>query len=277
MIISEYKPINFTYYNPCTSLFKASKSDRERITVYLCNNSENCDAYKRGKCIMLNGFGHRCPYGKIERREGYTKAARKCGELVNTMRAKYSDVEYALKSLSFVCNIADYVFLNLPYLDNYQNPFRPKDFFACGDDVIQRDNFTPELVVELIKYKPYALFGGEIKSYQNEHIPKFCSQLKRHMPDMYKKVRDIYPAIEERIENIDYTDKRAKVMTLLPGKVKLSTNILEWDGKVIRGKGNQIIFWRLKDEDLIIVPTKDTVVTIYDNGTVTDETELIDE
>lgn len=29
IIIGDYKAINFTYYNPRTSLFKAGKSDRE--------------------------------------------------------------------------------------------------------------------------------------------------------------------------------------------------------------------------------------------------------
>lgn len=28
--MQEYKPINLTYYNPCTSIFKSGKSDRER-------------------------------------------------------------------------------------------------------------------------------------------------------------------------------------------------------------------------------------------------------
>ena len=83
-VIEDYKPINFTYYNPRTSLFKAGKSDRERTTVYFCNNVESCDAYKRGKCVMLNGlYSHSCPYGKIERQEGYTKAARSCGVLIS--------------------------------------------------------------------------------------------------------------------------------------------------------------------------------------------------
>lgn len=38
--INNYVPINFTYYDPRNSLFKAGKSDREEITLYMCNNSK---------------------------------------------------------------------------------------------------------------------------------------------------------------------------------------------------------------------------------------------
>ncbi|EGC75578.1 hypothetical protein HMPREF0490_00777 [Lachnospiraceae bacterium 6_1_37FAA] len=140
--------------------------------------------------------------------------------------------------------------------------------------MIKKDDFTPEFVVELIKYKPYALMGGVISSYQKEYVPKFCDKLKRFMPNMYKNVYEIYPEIEQIVENIDYIGKRAKLITLLPGEVKLSTDVLEWDGELLHGKGKQISFWKLDDEEVTIVPNKNTMVTIYDNSTVTEETEF---
>lgn len=274
--IRDYKAINFTYYNPRTSIFKSGKSDRERVSVYKCINCENCNAYKKKRCVMLNGlWGHDCPYGVIERKEGFTKAASKCGDLVRKYKEKYDNVGYALKTLNFVCEIGDYVYLGLPHLNGYNNPIRNNDFFI-DDDMIKKEDFTPEFVVELIKYKPYALMGGVITSYRKEYIPKFCDQLKRLMPDMYEKVCVIYPEIEQIVENIDYIGKMAKLITLLPGKVKLSTDILEWDGELLHGKGKQISFWKLDDEKVIIIPNKNTMVTIYDNSTVTEETEFIE-
>lgn len=213
--IEEYKAINFTYYNPYNSVFNAGKSDRERVTIYFCKNLENCDAYKREKCVMQNGFGHRCPYGKVERKEGFTKAARKCGELIRNMQSKYGEIAYATKDLRFVCYIGDYVYLNLPHLINYSNSIRDNKFFI-DNDIIRRENFTPEFLVELIKYQPRALMGGVISSYQKEDMPKFCTQLKRYVPDMYENVKKIYPEIESLIENVNYVGKRAKLITLLP-------------------------------------------------------------
>lgn len=274
--IEEYKPINLTYYNPCTSIFKAGKSDREKVTLYRCCKSETCNAFKNKKCIMLNGiWGHACPYGKSVHQEGYTKEARKCGVLVSEYRNKYSDVEYALKALSAVCKINDYVYAALPHLKNYVNPIRQNDFFIC-DDLIKIENFTPEFIVELIKFKPYAIFGGEIKTYQKKDVPKFCYQLKRNIPDLYQQVVEVYPEIKNLIENIDYVGKKAKVKTLLPGVVKLSSDILKWDGDVLKAKGEQISWWELHDEEVTIIPDEHTVVEICNNDTVTDETVLID-
>lgn len=275
--MSNFEPINLTYYNPCDSLFKAGKSDRERVTLYTCCNKDNCDAYKRGKCIMMNGlWGQQCPYGQKRTETGFTKAARNCGKLISTYTEKYGSVKYSKKDLRFVCNIGDYVFLNLGHLVNYVNSIRERDFFV-GEYMIKKSDFTPEFVVELIKYKPLAMFGGEIKSYQKEDVPRFCTQLKRYMPEMYESVKAIYPEIDRYIKDINYVGKNAKVKTLLPGKIKLCTDVVEWDGKVIHAKGKQISFWSLGNEDVTIVPNDDTYAKIVDNATVTDETEFRDE
>lgn len=274
--IEEYKPIHLTYYNPCTSIFKAGKSDREKVTLYRCCKSETCNAFKNKKCIMLNGiWGHACPYGKSVHQEGYTKAARKCGELIRKYRENYGEVEYKLKMLNGLCRINDYVYTGLPHLQNYVNSIRPKEFFTY-EDLIKIEDFTPEFIVELIKFRPYAMFGGEIESYQKKDVPQFCNQLKRNVPELYKQVFEIYPEIENSIEDIDYSGKKAKVKTLLPGIVKLSTGILQWDGNVLKAKGKQISFWGLKDEEVTIAPDDETVVEICDNETVTDGTELVD-
>lgn len=275
--MSNYEPINLTYYDPRNSFFKAGKSDREKVSLYTCCNKNNCDAYKRKKCVMLNGlWGHQCPYGKINRREGYTKAAKNCGKLVGEYKQRYGDVAYAVSSLGFICNIGDYVFLNLPHLDNYVNPIRNNEFFV-SEDMIKKEYFTPEFVVELIKFRPRAVFGGEITSYQKEEIPKFCTQLKRYMLDMYKKVMSIFPEIENLVNNIDYSGKYAKVKTLLPGKVALGIHTLKWDGDKILAKGKQQTSWGLTDEEIVITPNDNTYVKIIDNSTVTDETEFRDE
>lgn len=83
----------------------------------------------------------------------------------------------------------------------------------------------------------------------------------------------------EESGQVDNNDKGefAKVLTLLPGKVKLSTKILEWDGSVIRAEGNQLMFWGLSNEPVAITPNENTYVQIVDNTIVTDDTEFKDE
>ena len=119
------------------------------------------------------------------------------------------------------------------------------------------------------------MLDGEIASHRDKLIAKFCDQLKRVMPDMYRRVYEIYPKIESIAAKADYTGKTAKLMSLLPGKVKLSTDIFEWDGKSLHGKGKQLSYnWRLNDEEVTIIPNENTMVTICDNSTVTEETEF---
>lgn len=152
--ISNYISINFTYYNPRNSLFKAGKSDRERVTVYTCNNSKSCDACKRNKCVMMNGlYSRSCPYGQIKREEGYTKAARRCGELIQKRKNEYGNVEVFKKALKFVCYIGDYVYLPLSYLIKYSNSIRENSFLKENGDIIRKEDFTPEFIVELLKFR----------------------------------------------------------------------------------------------------------------------------
>lgn len=58
--------------------------------------------------------------------------------------------------------------------------------------------------------------------------------------------------------------------------MKLSSDILDWDGDVLKAKGKQISWWGMHDEEVVIIPDDNTVVKICDNETVTDDTVLID-
>ena len=50
-----------------------------------------------------------------------------------------------------------------------------------------------------------------------------------------------------------------------------------WVGSVIWTKGDQLTFWGLSKETVIITPDESTYVQIVDNATVTDDTEFKDE
>ena len=70
--------------------------------------------------------------------------------------------------MKFLCYIGDYLFLPLPHLINYSNSIRNKNFFKGNGDTIKKVNFSAEFVVKLIKYRPEALMGSEIVSYQKK-------------------------------------------------------------------------------------------------------------
>lgn len=267
-IIGDYKPICFTYYDPnyYQGMADYYSHEKDRVFVYKCNNCDNCDAYKRKRCVMLNKSEYKCPHCEIEKNESFDES------LIRKYRERYGDIEDALKPLDFVCRIADCVYIGVPYY-LYNNTIYYDNF--VDEKIIKETSFTPEFIVELIKYVPCELLDGEIASHRDKLIAKFCDQLKRVMPDMYRRVYEIYPKIESIAAKADYTGKTAKLMSLLPGKVKLSTDIFEWDGKSLHGKGKQFSYnWRLNDEEVTIIPNENTMVTICDNSTVTEETEF---
>ena len=231
--------INFSYYNPKNMNFiKAGKNDREFVRVYSCSNKESCSLYKNGYCAMLDGlFGQPCPYGKVDYREGFTKAARKCGELIAKTKAMYPDKAYALKTPKRIGIVGDYFYTHLPYLYETRTSFKPLDSDiwsakrAANQRLINLKYFTPETIVELIKFKPFPWFGSDpIKDYQEKYIPEFCFQLKKYYPDMFEKVKAIYPKIEE-IADVSFVGKKAKLSTLKNGRVRMNSDTFEWDGK----------------------------------------------
>ena len=275
------KPINFTHFNPASpSIFKTDRNERERVTVYFCENSEHCDAYKNKKCLMLAGlYGSRCPYGSIHREEGFTKMAKNCGQLIANYKKKYGDVAYQLKALNTICNIGDYIYVPLAYASSCKTPIRDREFFVVSDSsffVMKKSDFTPEFVVELLQYTPRAWMGGTITQYQEKELPQFAFQLNRNMPEMYQKVLEIYPEIEGYLNQITCVGKIAKVQTLLPGTVKLGSVLWDWNGKTLSTAAKGVIFMpsskNITDEIISFEPGENVLVEIVNNGTVSEDT-----
>ena len=270
-----YEVVNFTYYDPQNSLFKSSKSDRARYTIYQCCNKENCGAFMRGKCFMLNGLGGKpCPYGRRSGETGYTPRARGYYSFLRDAKEKYGEHAYKLSHLSSPCVIGEYVHIALPYLKNYVNPISEE---LISEALIEKGKFDIDFVVRLVKFRPRAIMGGEITSYQREDVPKFLLQLKRNFPDLYTELLVRESWVKDKVESVSYKDKHALVKTLLPSRVKLSTNVLKWDGAVLTAQGKDISFWGLSDEKIIIDPTDKTFVQILEDDSVTDDTVFRDE
>lgn len=279
--------INIIYHNPlvCNPFVKASKSDRENVTYFRCSNKENCDLYKNKTCIMLQGLFANvpCPYGTTEYTEGYTKAARRCGELIAKVKADFPDAIYALRVPCRIGFVGDYFYHGLPWLDDTPYPFKDKESDFWGKSKSGRISgglmavkyFTPETIVELIKFKPYPWFGYEpIRAYSSKYIPEFCSQLKRYFPDMFEKVKAIYPEIEQ-VADISFVGKKAKLKTLKAGKVLVDSNhTFEWDGqKLIYVSSKYNPPCNLKGK-FYVEPDADVIVEILDDNTVDENTEF---
>lgn len=273
--MSDYKKILFTYFDPNNSFWKTTQKDQARYSIYYCCNSGYCDAYKNGCCVLRNGIGSgKCPYGKIITNSGPTKRAKSCYEFIEDAKKENEDIISAhLTNYDGLGEIGDYIYLNLSFLDNYVNPIA-EELEIVRERFLPKESFTPETIVRILKYRPQALFGGVITSYEKENLPKFVMSLQRNYPDLYKKVFELYPDVAQYVIPEFYIGKKAFVKTLSPGRVKVGIHYWDWDGTQLNGTGKEVNT-DFKDEKVTVIPTDKTVAVICEEKTVNDKTKFV--
>lgn len=284
--------INVTYYDLARSLFKTSSSDREYVSLFECD-CPSCEAHKNNTCIMLNdSVICTCPYGRRRKIFGFTKSAHKCGELINKYKTEHSNLCYALSGVKRIEYIGDeYIFLNLPFLTHEDRYHSSQDsdweylksiYIEIHNKIIngvliKKEDFTPEFIRRLIDFRPVTLFyNSVISDYYDKYIPKFCYELKKYFPKLFKETAKIKPEIEELSNKVSFIGQKAKLKTLNPGKVKINGHIVDWNGKSIISSTDIIIpFAGLGKSKIIIRPEDNSIVTIIDDNTVKDNTEFV--
>lgn len=136
---------------------------------------------------------------------------------------------------------------------------------------IKKTEFTVELIRELIDYKPVTVFDRkEITDFQEKSLPSFLRHLSIFDKNLYEEA--VKGTRFER-EEVNYKNLKAKLSTLKPGLVgyRLDISIEEfyWDGELLTRKQ------RTKDNSEVIVrPCEEVMVQIFDNNTVTKDTEF---
>lgn len=267
-----YKPFYMTIYDPANSAFKTKKTEPASYTVYYCRDCEGCEALKRGQCAMRLGNWGVCPCGKKQTSQGYSQKAKKYYDFLAKAKEQYADI-YVGNTKNYLSAIDDvvdvgggYVFLPLPHLNNYVNPI-DEELGIVKEHFIPKANFTVETIKRLMEFRPRALFGGEIKGYQQE-LPKFLLKLRNYSQELFGQFMEAYPEYKTMVADIDYVGKKALVTSLLPGMVKLGQIEAQWDGKFIKTKLSDQFGSRYGDGDVTITPERNTVVEILDNATV---------
>ena len=290
--------INITYFDPSNSIFKVDKNEREYVILYKCKCKDKCEAYKNGSCCLLNaeGWGYYCycPNGERQKIEGYTKYAKRYGDLLRKYKNEYKELCYKLHEIKHVQKLADYWYLNLPWLDckhysnfKYDDPQEIRDYHTSMADyfkskiidkeLIKDEDFNVEFLQRLLDFNPITFMNTNLyKEFHEKYIPKFLYDLRKYYPEKYELIYNIRPEIEDKVNKVTFIGKFAKLNTLNPGKVKVSIYILNWDGKNIISTAKQLSMWgKLNSAIITITPADDTVVEIVDNNTVNDNTEFV--
>lgn len=268
-----YTPIYKFLFDSSNSIFKSDKTRPAYVKILYCNQCNNCEAYKAGKCIEINNVcSNHCPFYKQYYYEGVTRRSKSYFTFLNSARQVFaisSDIItrrlYRLNNTSPVGD-GSYIYLHLDHLDNYVNPIC-KELEIVRGNFIPTQNFTPEVVQKLLEYRPQALFGGEITTYRESNLPQFVRDLRVYFPDLYNQVvkNTSYADIEHRI---DFKGKKAILKTLKPGKVKFNYKTWEWNGEKLCIKGKAFDTTLEEDELIELTPKENTVVEIIDNDTV---------
>lgn len=276
--------VNASIYRPDRSPFKGSGRDKAECTVLDCSNSENCGLYARGECSLLAPLLsiQRCPYGKLKTETGFTKRARAYYTWVTEREEKYKGKINKLKwNKSIMTEIGDYVFLPYSHITmNEAIPFKAHGgFMSNGNCFLLKEHFTIENIISICEFKPRALIGGEIKTYQKEEVPKFILHLSEQMPDVFKKLCKKYPRAKQTIKEHTNVGRKALLKTLTPnvGKfVDCHKANWTWDGEYITSNNSHASFMLTSNfSEVRVKPEGDCEVKITDDAQVNENTKFL--
>lgn len=205
----EEKVINLEVYNP-RGKHVGRGCNTEYIHIGWCNNSENCEAYKHGKCVMFTKYGYEdggidrtgCPYGRTETKSGFTNRSVKCGQLTEKALQEHGDKLNAIKGLwqdDFIV-IGDYIRIAHRLELFFQAILNEDQYFERN--MIKLEAFTPEFIVKMIQLKAWQLpshLQGKLKNayFSLYGIPSFLKSLQREKPDIFEEVEKLYPKVSQ--------------------------------------------------------------------------------
>jgi len=226
--------INVITYNPARSLFKSSRNERESVTIISCSLTE-CELLKEKECLVMNGLGfyRKCPYSKVVEKNGYTRKARKFGDLLSKYEEEYPDLIRLLGPTDKkIARVGEYIYLDFPFMFNYVNPIvnekEEKEMFY-GRKLLKEKYFTNEFLEKIVLLKPSALMGGTIKDHNERDVPNFVKDLESFDKEKYEYIVNKYPKLINKIdENIKrYNEEIYK-------DIKIYKDCIERDMKQIK-------------------------------------------
>lgn len=275
------KVISWKYWDG-SGIF-SSKNNKEEITLVYAEADVEKTIAELG--YVPDFYFSITPGISFSKIKGYTRRASKFGNMISKYEKLYPDMQdkYPLKTPANGMEYMDYIVAELPHLKNYVNPLAdeyPKYIF--NEKFIRKEAFYDEnFVNDLLNYRPLSLMGGEIKDFQNKHIPNFIKSVKYVNPKLFEELLK-YPKVQDMNTEITPVGKLAKVHTLAPGKIELVKNplrwgedIAEWDGKNIKislsDKG--VEYDGIKE--IFFEPEENFVVKIFEEKTFNDQTEIV--
>lgn len=145
--------------------------------------------------------------------------------------------------------------------------------------MILKENFTVETIISLIKFRPRAMMGGEILSYQKEEVPLFVKHLSEVMPNLYAKLVKQFPEVSTLVEKYSYIGRKAYLHTIRKGvEITKKNEKWLWDGEYLTTDNYHLVFSiaPYSEINIRLKPKPDAVITITDDSQVSEKTKFQD-
>jgi hypothetical protein len=272
--------------DPSKAVFFKTKNDHAECKRIDCSLHE-CPLREKGQCakIAVLGVGA-CPYGHIFFEKGPTKKARGFVSWIEKRKEEYKGIPTLKYPANKIAFIGDYVYLPYSHMDmNKGVPFlEHSSLFVSGKPFVKKDFWTLDTVLKIITFRPMALMGGEITSYQKESVPLFLEHLREEDKGMWEELIKVSPNLDKPPV---YIGRKALLHTLnfpiewTEENSKYGYPVTwKWDGKVLTTDSKHIYSptWGgsivLESLCLTGVPKSDTVIDVRENSWVNDKTEF---
>ena len=190
------------------SLYEASKAtEKAEVRTLHCNlegGPAACPLGQKGQCLGTSLFGgSRCMYGRSNVTHSASKRSKSYAGFVREAKAKIA----ALKAEGFkspkevrlqLLRIGEWVCLPDGQITMCEAvPFRAHSgVFRTGSPWLKPEDLNVENLLKLCNFRPYAMMGGEITSYQKEEVPTLLLQLKFRFPDLFAELMAAAPELE---------------------------------------------------------------------------------
>lgn len=263
---------------------KSPANARAELHLYTCEHSEECDAFAKGQCINVgNVFGSRCPHGRKQVTDGFTKKAAGYYKQIANWKEMHKDAYNALSQApSRVTKVYGGWMLPYSFMDmNESVPFKAHGgAFRTGCAFIESEQLNKSTLEKIVAYRPLSMVGGEITDYQQKIVPKFLFDLKTNYPEQYVSAFGENQAVNQRIESISFIGRTALLKTIAPNcKLKLGTKEWLWDGKKISMQNAEFMLfepckWTANYAEF--APCDSATVKITSNEQVNESTVFVD-
>lgn len=258
-------------------------------SVISCDKHNECSYFKNGQCLLVRTFGGKgCKFGSVNNVRGYTSRAKKYHDFKNKWQSHecYGKLSHPPQKIGIIDNVVvfPYPFIRITKTESGKYAVEESALFGNSNSYIELEKFNNDLIYRICSYRPQALMGGEISSYQKEEVPLFLSHLQEVLPDVYEKFIQAYPKYGRKI---DYVGRKALLKTLKPSLIEYRSrdyprlnNDWYWDGEFLNYKWGYVNSVSVIDDyevaEFKLKPSDKTTVKITSNEQVTEETVFVD-